>query len=72
MCIIAIKKTNIPLMDEKILKTMFDNNSDGAGFMYNYNNKVIIQKGNIYKNTELQIYESNKQYTFAEIYEAEN
>ena len=45
MCIIAIKKKNIPLPDEKIFKTMFDNNSDGAGFMYNQNGKVIIQKG---------------------------
>lgn len=45
MCIIAIKRADIPMPDEKILKTMFDNNSDGAGFMYYYNNKVIIQKG---------------------------
>ena len=45
MCIIAIKRAGIPLPDEKVFKTMFENNSDGAGFMYNYNNRVIIQKG---------------------------
>ena len=45
MCIIAIKKKNVPLPDEKIFKTMFENNSDGAGFMYNHNGKVVIQKG---------------------------
>ena len=45
MCIIAIKRAGIPFPDEKVFKTMFENNSDGAGFMYNYNNRVIIQKG---------------------------
>ena len=29
--------------------------------------KIILLKGNIYNNIELDIYESNKQYTFAEI-----
>ena len=45
MCIIAIKKKNKELPDEEIFQTMFKNNSDGAGFMYNHNGKVIIQKG---------------------------
>ena len=45
MCIIAIKKKNQELPKEEIFQTMFKNNSDGAGFMYNYNGKVIIQKG---------------------------
>ena len=45
MCIIAIKKKNKELPDEEIFQTMFKNNSDGAGFMYNYEGKVIIQKG---------------------------
>ena len=29
--------------------------------------KIILLKGNVYNNIELEIYESNKQYTFAEI-----
>ena len=33
--------------------------------------KIVLIKGNVYKNTELEIYESSKQYTFAEIYENE-
>ncbi|MBQ3037725.1 MAG: hypothetical protein IJD30_00955 [Clostridia bacterium] len=45
MCIIAIKKKNVLLPDENIFETMFKNNSDGAGFMYNLNGRVIIQKG---------------------------
>lgn len=34
--------------------------------------KIILLNGNLYKNTELIIYESNKQYTFARIYKGEN
>lgn len=34
--------------------------------------KIILLNGNLYKNTELIIYESNKQYTFAQIYKGEN
>ena len=45
MCIIAIKKINSPIPDESILKTMFENNPDGAGFCYNYNGSVFIEKG---------------------------
>ena len=45
MCIIAIKNKGIELPNEQILETMFKNNSDGAGFMYAADNKVIIQKG---------------------------
>lgn len=45
MCIIAIKKANQPLPEEKIMETMFKNNPDGAGFCYCYNGEVIIQKG---------------------------
>lgn len=29
--------------------------------------KIILLKGNVYNNIDLEIYESNKQYTFAEI-----
>ena len=45
MCIIAIKKKGNPLPSESIMETMFKNNSDGAGFAYHLNGKVIIQKG---------------------------
>ena len=45
MCIIAIKKANQPLPDEKIMETMCRNNSDGAGFCYCLNGEVRIQKG---------------------------
>ena len=45
MCIIAIKKKGAPLPNENIMKTMFENNPDGAGFCYNYKGKVIIEKG---------------------------
>ena len=45
MCIIAIKNKGINLPSERTLETMFKNNSDGAGFMYSIDNKVIIHKG---------------------------
>lgn len=45
MCIIAVKKANQPLPDEKIMETMFRNNSDGCGFCYSLDGEVIIQKG---------------------------
>lgn len=34
--------------------------------------KIILLNGNLYKNTELIIYESNKQYTFAKLHKGEN
>ena len=45
MCIIAYKPLNVAFPEERILKNCFDNNSDGAGFMYVYDNKVHIRKG---------------------------
>ncbi len=45
MCIIAVKKINKPLPEESTFRTMFDNNPDGAGFCYNYNGRVFIEKG---------------------------
>ena len=45
MCIIILKKQGINLPSKKILKTCFNNNNDGAGFMYVKNNHVIIDKG---------------------------
>ena len=41
MCIITYKtKENKNLWSYDTLKTMFQNNPDGAGIMFSYNNKV--------------------------------
>lgn len=45
MCIIAIKPAHHKMIDESIIETMFQNNPDGSGYMYSYNNKVHIEKG---------------------------
>ena len=45
MCVIAYKPLNVAFPEEKILKNCFENNSDGAGFMYAFNGNVHIQKG---------------------------
>ena len=45
MCIIAIKKAHMPMFDDDTIKTMFENNPDGAGYMYVNDGKVIIHKG---------------------------
>lgn len=45
MCIIVAKEKGKKLPSKDILKTCFDNNSDGAGLMYVQDNKVVIDKG---------------------------
>lgn len=45
MCIIVYKPTGVKIPSKKILHTCWDNNSDGAGYMFNFNNRVIIKKG---------------------------
>ena len=45
MCVIAYKPQNVAFPEEKILRNCFENNSDGAGFMYAFNGNVHIQKG---------------------------
>jgi predicted glutamine amidotransferase len=45
MCIIVAKDKKAPLPTKQVLKNCFENNSDGAGFMYTYNGNVIIDKG---------------------------
>lgn len=47
MCIIAYKKANTAMPTKKVLKECFENNPDGAGFMYrdNINSPIIIDKG---------------------------
>lgn len=45
MCIIVAKDKNSKLPRESYLKNCFDNNPDGAGFMYTSNGEVVIDKG---------------------------
>ena len=45
MCIIVIKEKGVDLPKDYIFENCFENNDDGAGFMYNKNGEVIIQKG---------------------------
>lgn len=45
MCIIVSKEKGYNLPKKEILKNCFENNPDGAGFMYVNNNKVHIEKG---------------------------
>lgn len=45
MCIIAYKPLNVAFPEEYILQNCFDNNDDGAGFMYAFNGEVHIHKG---------------------------
>lgn len=45
MCIIAYKSAEQQFPSKKTLKRCFDNNDDGAGFMYNASGKVYIKKG---------------------------
>lgn len=45
MCIIAYKPENVSFPTKSILENCFNNNSDGAGFMYAYGGKVYIRKG---------------------------
>lgn len=45
MCVIAYKPLNVMFPSETILKNCYENNPDGAGFMYVYNEKLYIRKG---------------------------
>lgn len=45
MCIIVAKEKGKKLPSKRILMNCFDYNSDGAGFMYVDNGKVVIDKG---------------------------
>jgi len=45
MCIIVIKPAGAKFPSKSILKECFDNNPDGAGFMFPYRGKVEIFKG---------------------------
>ena len=45
MCIIIYKGEGKPFPPKETMKTCFDNNPDGAGYMLAVNKKVIIKKG---------------------------
>ena len=45
MCIIAIKPSHKKLFSEEIIRTMFENNPDGAGLMYAEKGELNIVKG---------------------------
>ena len=45
MCVICYKPKGIAFPEERILQNCFDNNPDGAGFMWPENGKVHIRKG---------------------------
>lgn len=45
MCIIAVKPVGVDLPNKSVLKNMFSNNPDGAGFAYPRAGRVEIEKG---------------------------
>jgi predicted glutamine amidotransferase len=45
MCVVAVKKVGVAFPNDDLMKSMWDSNNDGAGFMYTHNNKVHIEKG---------------------------
>lgn len=67
MCIIVVKKIGLQVPDKNILKTCFENNPDGAGFMWNDGKNVYFRKGfmdfnDFYKNLQKE----NKRNNFKE------
>ena len=45
MCIIVAKEKNIAIPTNDILENCFNNNNDGVGLAYSYNNKIYFKKG---------------------------
>lgn len=45
MCIIAIKEKGVAMPDLETLNNMWNNNPDGAGYMFPFDGKVHIRKG---------------------------
>lgn len=45
MCVICVKRKGVAFPEEQALKNCFENNPDGAGFMYSHQGKVHIVKG---------------------------
>jgi len=61
MCIIVYKPKGHNLPSKSILKTCFENNPDGVGYMFNDGEKVIIEKGFMNFN---EFYREIKSYIF--------
>lgn len=57
MCIIAYRPEN-KTISEKTLKTMFENNPDGAGLMYASGGKIYIEKGFFTKESFIKAYQA--------------
>ena len=45
MCIIVYKPKDVSFPSKSVLENCFQNNSDGAGYMFTNENKVVIKKG---------------------------
>lgn len=45
MCVIAVKNKDIGMPSRETMEICWDNNPDGAGYMYSVNGKVYIKKG---------------------------
>ena len=45
MCVILVKERGIELPTKGVLESCWKRNPDGAGFMFNNSNKVVIMKG---------------------------
>lgn len=57
MCVIIIKNKATELPKKEDLKNCFENNPDGAGFMYTDNGRVVIDKGYMTQKSFLKQYE---------------
>lgn len=60
MCIIVVKEKDKKTPSIETLKTCFKNNPDGAGFMYTYKGKVLIDKGYMTSDAFIKRYEELK------------
>ena len=54
MCIAIIKEAGVEMPSEETLEICWDNNPDGAGFMYKNNGKLVIDKGYMKKDQFLK------------------
>ena len=45
MCVIVYKPKNVAMPTENVLKTCFESNNDGGGFMLVHKKQVLIEKG---------------------------
>ena len=69
MCVITFKtKNTTKLWTDETLKTMYENNSDGCGLMFMYDNKIYFEKGFLTFESFKKRYDFlNKKYDFKKI-----